>query len=911
MIHRSCSLAGELLCFCSGILLVAAPIRAATIVVTSTADVVADDGSCTLREAVTASNDHLASGAASGECAAGDDGSDTIAFSLGTGTPRIDLDTVLPFLNEPAVVDGGTGGATRIEVHHAGVDAGNGFTIAGGSSTLRSLVVDGFDGHGVALLSDGNHVENCWIGVDAAGTTKAANTGDGILIAAGSANTVGGLTAGSGNVISGNGGRGVEISGNATANVLQGNRIGTDAAGSAALGNTGIGVLVFGASNVIGGTTAAAGNVISGNGQTGVRIDGAGATGNLIQGNRLGTDAAGAVDLGNAMDGVLVSYSASGTVVGGTASGAGNLISGNEWRGVAVSEGATGTLIRGNLIGTNAAGVAALGNALDGVGIFASGNTVGGAVAGAGNVISGNGPPNGGSGVYLDPSGTDTVVQGNRIGTNAAGTAALPNVFNGVQIRSSGNQIGGTAAGAGNLVSGNLTAGVFLTAGASGNLVQGNRIGTVADGTTALANGRDGITLGSTAANGGPASNNTIGGLAAGAGNVIAFNGRDGIRVAHASSTGNALLSNAIFSNATLGIDLGGAGVTANDGGTPPDGDSGPNGYQNFPVVTGATATGASIAIAGTLGSAAATAFTLQFFANPTCDGTNGEGRTLLGTVATTTDVAGGATIDVELPAVFPAGWVLTATATSAANDTSEFSTCFTPTVASTTTTTTIEATTTTTTSTSTTTTTSTTSTTSTATSSTTTTVTTISSTTTTVPPPAEICGNCVDDDGDGFTDFEDPACCASGRGLLALRKATVRPKKTGIALLLKARLPIGGTPTPSSQDLFLQLRAADGTPSLCARIPAARFKAGKRRWVFRDRTHAEAGARGVDRVVVVAPRSGPAAITLAGKAVSLALPPAGVVHVTVAFHDETKAICQAVAQPFRALGRTGGLKVP
>ena len=127
---------------------------------------------------------------------------------------------------------------------------------------------------------------------------------------------------------------------------MAGNFIGTDATGSADLGNGRYGVNVSGAAgNTIGGTAGGARNVISGNDAEGVRIQGVGATGNLVAGNSIGTDATGTADLGNAVDGVFLA--SAGNTVGGTAAGAGNVISGNDGNGVVLVAGATGNVVPG------------------------------------------------------------------------------------------------------------------------------------------------------------------------------------------------------------------------------------------------------------------------------------------------------------------------------------------------------------------------------------------------------------------------------------------------------------------------------------------------------------------------------------------------------------------------------------
>ena len=187
--------------------------------------------------------------------------------------------------------------------------------------------------------------------------------------------------------------------------------------------------------------------------------------------------------------------------------GAGNLVSGNGRIGISVFDTSSGNLIEGNDVGTNAAGTGALGgNPECGIVLISASNTVGGTSVGARNVISGNG---GGCGMttgaqpaQTGASGSNTI-EGNYIGMNAAGTAALGNgtalsdVPAAVGIQSSNNQVGGTAVGAGNVISGNVGPGVwFDTSSATANVVQGNDIGTDATTTRAIGNSSDGVLLG-------------------------------------------------------------------------------------------------------------------------------------------------------------------------------------------------------------------------------------------------------------------------------------------------------------------------------------------------------------------------------------------------------------------------------
>jgi hypothetical protein len=170
-------------------------------------------------------------------------------------------------------------------------------------------------------------------------------------------------------------------------------------------------------------------------------------------------------------------------------------------------------------------------------------------------------------------------VLGNYIGTDVTGTKALGN-RTGVRIVRPTNTIGGTTVEARNLISGNDFSGVSIESNqAQDNQVLGNYIGTDVTGTQNLGNGSYGVGISRFV------SNNTVGGTASGAGNIIAFNGAstsygDGVSFDDEAGSGNAILSNAIFSNGHLGIDLDLNGVTAND---PGDGDTGSNNLQNFP----------------------------------------------------------------------------------------------------------------------------------------------------------------------------------------------------------------------------------------------------------------------------------------------------------------------------------------
>jgi hypothetical protein len=320
----------------------------------------------------------------------------TIGFNIpGPGVHTITPVTALPAVTAPAVIDGTTQpGFTvspLIELNGASAPPGAiGLTLSATGCTVKGLVINRFNADGI-VLGDANVIQGNYIGTNAAGNLASPNTGNGIVVS-GQDNRVGGLTSSQRNIISGNGQNGVFLIGLSTSGtIVRGNYIGTNASGTAALGNSGDGVFISGAFGcLIGGTTAEARNVISGNNTDGVGIDGSGATGNLVQGNFIGTDNSGMVGLGNNRFGVLINFSATNNTVGGTTAGARNIISGNVSTGLVLGNSSNSNSVQNNFIGTDLSGTAGLHN-LSGVSIGAtcSGNTIGGGV-GAGNKIAFN-----------------------------------------------------------------------------------------------------------------------------------------------------------------------------------------------------------------------------------------------------------------------------------------------------------------------------------------------------------------------------------------------------------------------------------------------------------------------------------------------------------------------------------------
>ena len=597
-------------------------------------------------------------------------GLDTIVFNIPlSGVHTINLLFALPEITDPVVIDASTqpgfAGVPLIELNGVGAGSGAvGFKIPSGGTTIRGFVINRFNGAALEIRTGGtNVIQGNYIGIDPTGTNARANN-TGILFVNSSNNTLGGLTPAARNVISANGFHG--ISGSGSNNLIQGNFIGTNAAGTAALANGINGIELFSSvaggttNNLIGGTAPGAGNLISGN-QTGIRLN---STAAFVQGNLIGTNVTGTLAIPNAVGIYASSFLVNPVeaIIGGVSPGARNIISGNSSDGVIAGG---GVKVQGNFIGTDITGTFALGNGGSGV-VAGNGALIGGTTSEARNIISGNGGF-GNISLGSNSSGNAVTVQGNYIGTDVTGNVALNNPQAGISISGANNLVGGVVAGAPNVISGNRVGiqigGNISPGNAVGNIIQRNLIGLNAAGTSALPNALAGIRVSD--------SNNTVGGSAAAA-NRINFNGGAGIQVS--SGTGNSIRRNSVFSNAGLGIDLSPDGVTAND---PSDPDTGANNLQNSPVLSSVTSNGTSTTIVGTLNSIPSTTFGIDFYVNMACDASgSGEGAQFFDSVNVTTDTNGNASINFISSVALPAGKTLVATATDATGNTSEFSTC-------------------------------------------------------------------------------------------------------------------------------------------------------------------------------------------------------------------------------------------
>ncbi len=531
-----------------------------TILVTTTADEVRQDGRVSLREAILAANgDPPNSDVPSGRKNA----PDVIGFDLPEAEKSggVFFIRVNPALGPlPPLTDGGTtidgttqrgfAGTPLIVLDGSQAGAVDGLTIASSLNVVRGLVVSGFGGHGVRIIGGevpvtGNVIAGCYIGTDASGQQARGNGLAGIhLIGDSISNTlIGGTAASDRNVISGNGSEGIEVRGLARNTQIVGNYIGVAADGWTPLPNGGNGLLLTGTDNVaVGGMASGAGNVISGNLRHGLQVRNS--TGVRIQGNLIGVSARGTSAVKNGGDGILL-VDVFNAQIGGVSSSARNVISGNEGSGVTLVRSTT-SKIQGNYIGTDVEGRRALGNS--GVGVHVdlnSSNTlIGGAVEGAGNVISGNR----GSGVFLGASAPGVQIFGNRIGVDVTGQGALGNGGDGITVSGGGNhRIGGSDGVMRNVIGGNAGDGVKLL-DAVENQIVGNAIGTDVGGTLPLPNGGSGVLIA------GSAAQNAV------LQNVIAYNRGAGVRIL-SLGTGNRLSQNSIFQNEDLGIDRGGRWV--------------------------------------------------------------------------------------------------------------------------------------------------------------------------------------------------------------------------------------------------------------------------------------------------------------------------------------------------------------
>jgi|GEM_PF-2965824 len=495
----------------------------------------ADSGAGSLRDAISLANGHA--------------GADSIQFNLPAGQTSIAVSSALPAITDALTIDAttqpGYAGKPVVELNGASAGSSSGLLVMSSNVTIKGFAInrfalDGIDFSNASATADISNItiSNNFVGTDVTGEQSLGNGSVGINLFVNSAQSISGLLV-SNNVIAGSGGAGLYLK-NVNNVSFTGNFIGTDASGEES-------------------------------------VDGSG------------------VSFGNVGDGVSINGVSMNNVFGGTSAADRNVISNNQGNGIVISTNVDQTnTFEGNFIGTDAAGVAAMGNGADGFFAFTGGSIV------TGNVISANN----GNGVDL---GDNTTVLSNFIGTDASGTANLGNAFDGVFIVGSNNVIG-----------------------------------------------------------------------LPGEGNVIAYNGAlgpqfgSGVDIGSFVGIDNAIRGNSIFGNSFIGIDLGADGVTPNSN-NPAD-HQGANNLQNYPVLASASVASGSATINGSLSAAANSIYTIDFFSTDVADPSgHGQARTFLGSMQVTTDGSGQVSFSTNFSV--PSGqFVFSATATDSSGNTSEFS---------------------------------------------------------------------------------------------------------------------------------------------------------------------------------------------------------------------------------------------
>jgi parallel beta-helix repeat protein len=657
---------------------------------------------------------------------------DTIDFKIAASAVQtIFLTSQLPTVSRPVVIDGTTEADwmpnTSDAIYNAqltvvldGTSAGasEALLIAGGNSTVKGLQIQNFTEGGIHLLSSGNDtvvgnsIQSTGGGYGSPNDPATVlGGGGGVYVDGVSGNVIGGGTLDARNELTYDW-IGIQIAGaSASNNQVLGNVIGTDGSTSMPFDSSlEFGVLVLNASaNTIGGTATGDGNVIADEyGAGGIELigDGIAATGNVIQGNFLGTNAAGTAVLtiptnpygpyfstwGVGLDGEVV-----GTQIGGTTAGAGNVIAPEQLGGIEftiLTSGLwntppTGTVIENNKIGVSATGTSTLtGIPSDAMGIYdGSGDTtiLGNAIAGC---------TSGGVTLQSQFSGSGDAIEGNFIYGNAGdgidvrtfpnttiqGNTIYDNTGSGIKVGGTNDRIEG------NSIFGNGGLAIDLDSGNYSKLGSPLFLPVVPVGTTGAS--LSALTLTETG------SSLSYGGTLTGQSNsayVVRFDAFDGAyygsyySVLTTDSSGQVTFANLTFTNPS-GFPTTPGPITPNVSVIAPHSPQIGNYGQNFPVLSAATS-GSSSVVTGTLNGAADTTFTVDLYANPTVSASDyyqgqyyGEGQYDLGQVTVTTDANGNASFSADVSAaslpggVLPSGWYVSATATDPNGNTSEYS---------------------------------------------------------------------------------------------------------------------------------------------------------------------------------------------------------------------------------------------
>lgn len=516
--------------------------------------------------------------------------------------------------------------------------------IIGGTASTERNIISGNMASGIGFAgSSSNTVLGNYIGMNATGLDSIPNLGSGISLQANSDNNqIGGSNADSSNLISGNRLNGVLIEGSES-NTIAGNFIGVDVNGTSEMSNKISGVSLQSGANSNSITDR---NIISGNEAAGIWIQ-TNSNANRISDNYIGTNNTGTTAIPNQQNGIYIVDNSNGNIIGDVSLP--NVISGNNGDGVHAADWGTAIsalTITENIIGLNAGGTSALANTANGINfeIGHNNSTI------SNNTISGNGI----NGILLQGGATSNTIAGNNIGTNATGTAAIGNTEDGIALlNATTNTINGS-----NVISGNNAQGIHISGASSLNSIQSNNIGTLGDGTTALANTQNGILIE------GGSTQNAIGG--SGVGNIIAFNGANGVDIQADGSNDNPISQNSMFCNTARGIEENGGGNEDYQNPLPSAGIDKKQGATDFlcldPTV-GTLPTGATVEIF-LKGSCS------------TCGSFTAQGATYIGTA--TVDASGvfNYNLGITVPQADTANYIYTVTEPGGLVSTSEFSDC-------------------------------------------------------------------------------------------------------------------------------------------------------------------------------------------------------------------------------------------
>ena len=389
------------------------PAASTTIYVTNTSD----SGPGSLRAAIVAANNPTLTW-------------DTIAFAIpGAGKQVITPMTNLPALTAPVTVDGYTqSGASPATTSSAAVlqivinarNTTRGLALNTDNSWVRGLVVSSSAGDGMDLDGRNNRIDGNYVGVTPAGTAAAGNGADGIRVS-GTANIIGAGDPSARNLVSANGGAGIEVV-SGRDNAVAFNYLGTDVTGTGDLGNGDDGVLVEADTAIVDS------NVIGGNGGNGVRLRG---SNDRVVANEIGVSSTGTLPsvIPNDLDGVRAD--GTGATIGEYL--AGNTIGANLANGIRLTS--SGASVAANYVGTDVNNQALYGNIVDGIRVDGSQNLIGGPDATAANVVSGNDQ----RGIHV--VGNDNQVLRNLVGTDPSGVSGRANFGPGIQVDGDRNQI--------------------------------------------------------------------------------------------------------------------------------------------------------------------------------------------------------------------------------------------------------------------------------------------------------------------------------------------------------------------------------------------------------------------------------------------------------------------------------------